>query len=99
MADGAQLSTSGTADAYHADIARSRRYRVIRSRDDFQFIVQRRKPTVVESVRWPWLALAYVRNKKAHPSILQRASLSIPAEDLAQLLRQLTAFALAEGAH
>ena len=75
---------SETADNYGRVIAASGRWRVIRCKDDIQFIVQRRQ---AGSAKWPWRAVADVAGVTALPAILQRRSIGIPADDLAALLR------------
>ncbi|MEL7303034.1 MAG: hypothetical protein AAGJ53_05010 [Pseudomonadota bacterium] len=88
MPDGAHLSRSETADTYAAVVASSGRFRVVRCKDDLQFIVQRRKYEGAGGGKWPWRALAYVLDAKALPDVLQRPSLGIPHETQADLARR-----------
>ncbi|RMD92993.1 MAG: hypothetical protein D6811_05850 [Alphaproteobacteria bacterium] len=75
-----------TSDRYARALATSGRWRVIRCKDDLQFIVQRRRGG---SRKWPWEAVAYVLSARALPPVLQRPSLGIPADDLARLTAAL----------
>jgi hypothetical protein len=77
-----------TADAYARALAVSGWWRIVRCRDDIQFIVQRRRGG---SRKWPWQAVAYVLSAKALPPVLHRASLGIPPDDLARLMDRLAA--------
>lgn len=74
---------SETADNYPHTLAMSGRWRIVRCKDDLQYIVQRREAT--GSGKWPWRAVAYVCDLAALPGVLQRRSLGIPAQDVARL--------------
>ena len=58
-----------TSDAYGGVIVLSGRWRVVRCRDDIQYIVQKRQAW---SDIHPWRALAYVFDATALPAVLQR---------------------------
>ena len=64
-----------TADDYCRVICRYDSYRIIRCRDEIQFILQRR---VGGRHKWPWRALAYVVCEAHLPAVLQRGSLDVP---------------------
>lgn len=72
-----------TGDAYSRVLAASGQWRVVRCKDDAQFIVQKRRGG---SGLWPWAGVAYVSNRTALPDVLRRPSLGIPADDLALLI-------------
>ncbi len=74
-----------TADDYDRVLAARGRWRVIRCRDDRQWIVQRR--AAARSRRWKAVAYIYARAALGHT--LQRPSVGIPPDDLAALLGQL----------
>ena len=73
-----------TADSYDGIIVKSGRYRIIRCKDDLQWIIQRRKGG--QRSKWPWTALAYIYNEDRLPSVLRRPTLRIPPEDTAVLM-------------
>ena len=75
-----------TSDDYGRVLALSGRWRVIRCKDDLQFIVQRRGGGAKAR---PWVAEAYILDPKALGPILHRASLGIPADDLDRLVAEL----------
>lgn len=76
-----------TADGYASTLVGSGRWRVIRCRDDLQFIVQKRAGRAKAR---PWQAVAYILNVSAFGPVLRRPGLGIPADDLARLLAGLT---------
>ena len=71
-----------TADGYARVLAASGRWRVVRCRDDLQFVVQKRAGRARAR---PWEALAYILDRKALGPALHRAALGIPAEHRAVL--------------
>ncbi len=75
-----------TDDGYPS-IARSGRWRIIRCRDDIQWIVQRdrRKGGSGRGLS-RWAGVAYVVNHRFLTSVISRHSLGIPRDDLAVLL-------------
>ena len=75
------------SDDDYPSIARSGRWRVIRCKDDIQWIVQRdrRKGGSGYALR-PWAGVAYVVNHRFLTSVISRPSLGIPRDDLAALL-------------
>ncbi len=75
-----------TADDYPS-IARSGRWRIIRCRDDIQWIVQRdeRRGPAGRAAR-PWRGVAYVASQRFLREVISRPSLGIPRDDLAALL-------------
>ncbi len=75
-----------TADDYPS-IARSGRWRIVRCRDDIQWIVQRdaRRGCAGRAQR-PWRGVAYVVNDRFLREVISRPSLGIPRDDLAVLL-------------
>lgn len=75
-----RAATSETSDCYRRVIVRSGHWRIIRCKDDLQFIVQRRQ---AGSAKFPWRACAYVVRETALPAVLQR--LSIPHQALTAL--------------
>ncbi len=89
----ARRRASETSDFYGHVVACSGRWRIIRCRDDIQFIIQSRQ---AGSAAFPWRAKAYVICDSALPAVLER--FSIPSRDLGALtagLRSRTA--LTEG--
>ncbi len=86
------MSHKETADDYDRVLIASGRYRIIRCKDDIQFIIQRRRPNGGPSGggEFPWKPLAYVMLKRELPMVLERPSLGIPAGDLAVLLAGLS---------
>ena len=72
-----------TSDAYERVLAASGGWRVIRCRDDIQFIIQKRRAGAAE---WPWKASAYIKNPTALPTVLQWPSMGIPTEDSASII-------------
>ena len=79
------MTRQETADDYKRVLAASSLWRVIRCRDDRQWIVQRR--AAARSRRWKAVAYIYARAALGHT--LQRPSLGLPADDRAALLGQL----------
>ncbi len=79
-------SNRESADGYPS-IARSGRWRVIRCKDDIQWILQRdrRRGSPRLDAR-PWVGVAYVKNERFLASVISRPSLKVPANDLAVLL-------------
>jgi len=77
-----------TADDYGHVLAASGRWRVIRCRDDVQFIAQKRQRG---EAPYPWRAVAYVLTARALAPVLHRPSLGIPADDAARLMAELMA--------
>lgn len=73
----------GEAEDDFPAVAACGRWRVVRSRDKTQFIVQARQ---AGSAKWPWRALAYVVNQSLLPGVLQRPSMGIPTGHLDRLL-------------
>ncbi len=71
----------------YPSIARSGRWRIIRCRDDIQWIVQRdeRRGSAGRAAR-PWRGVAYVANERFLREVISRPSLGIPRDDLAVLL-------------
>ena len=78
-----------TADDYPS-IARSGRWRIIRCKDNIQWIVQRdrRKGCAGRSPR-PWVGVAYVVNGRFLHSVISRPSMGVPQIDLIKLLEKL----------
>lgn len=76
-----------TGDDWPA-LAASGRWRVIRCRDDIQFIVQRKAAPGGER---PWRGVAYVVDPAALGVVLDRVSPGIPAADRAGIFRGLAA--------
>lgn len=77
-----RVSLHETADEYARVLAASGRWRVIRCRDDLQFIVQKRRGRTRAR---PWQAVAYVLSARALGPVLHRPSLCIPADDFDRL--------------
>ncbi len=75
------------SDDDYPSIARSGRWRIIRCRDDIQWIVQqdRRRGCAGRDLR-PWRGVAYVVNQRFLREVISRPSLGIPRDDLAALL-------------
>lgn len=70
------MSKKETANDYDNVVCEYDNYRIIRCKDDIQFIVQRK---VREEPHKAWAkALAYISNEKALLPVLQRPSLGIP---------------------
>ena len=75
-----------TADDYPS-IAQSGRWRVVRCRDDIQWIVQQdRRRGCCGRDKNPWRGKAYVVNERFLGTVISRPSLGIPPDDLAVLL-------------
>jgi len=77
-----------TAEDYAHMIAVIDRWRLVRCKDDLQFIVQERARG---AAKWPWRARAYVMNVTALPAALHRASLGIPPDAVAAMIHALSA--------
>jgi hypothetical protein len=75
-----------TADGYARVIASSGRWRVVRCRDDLQFIVQKRRRGTAPR---PWRAEAYVYDVSKLSAVLKRPSTGIPADYLAGIIAQM----------
>ncbi len=77
----------GESEDGYPSIARSGRWRIIRCRDDIQWILQqdRRKGCRGRDAN-PWRGKAYVANDRFLASVISRPSLGIPRDDLAALL-------------
>ncbi len=75
-----------TADDYPS-IARSGRWRIIRCKDNIQWIVQRdaRRGCAGRDLR-PWRGVAYVASERFLREVISRPSLGVPQRDLAALL-------------
>lgn len=80
------LSSQETANDYRHIIAENGSWRVIRCRDDAQFIVQYKAG---QARARPWEARGFVGSRKMLGPVLQRPSLGIPKTALAVLLDQL----------
>ncbi len=77
----------GESEDGYPSIARSGRWRIIRCRDDIQWIVQRderRGPG--GRAAYPWRGVAYIVNDRFLREVISRPSLGIPRDDLAALL-------------
>ncbi len=74
-------------DDEYPSLAWSGRWRVIRCRDDIQWIVQRdaRRGCAGRDLR-PWRGVAYVASDRFLREVISRPSLGIPRDDLAALL-------------
>jgi hypothetical protein len=75
-----------TSDDYGCVISSSGRWRVIRCKDDLQYIVQKRAGGARPR---PWEAKAYILNASALCPVLDRASMGIPPDDRARLTADL----------
>ena len=77
-------------DDEYPSIARSGRWRIIRCRDDIQWIVQRdeRRGPAGRALR-PWRGVAYVASDRFLREVISRPSLGVPANTLATLLAAL----------
>ena len=64
-----------TADDYCEVICRYDHFRIIRCKDDIQYILQRR---IGGRHKWPRRALAYIVCESSLPAVLQRGSLEVP---------------------
>lgn len=73
----------GEAEDDFLAVAACGRWRVVRSRDKTQFIIQVRQ---AGSAKWPWRALAYIVNESRLPAVLERRSLAIPTDHRDRLL-------------
>ncbi len=83
------MNARESADDYPS-IARSGRWRVIRCRDDIQWIVQRdRRKGGSGRALTPWAGVAYVLNDRFLTSVVSRPSLGVPDNTLATLLAAL----------
>ncbi len=79
-----------TSDDDYPSIARSGRWRVIRCKDDVQWIVQRdRRGGGSGRALRPWAGVAYVLNERFLTSVISRPSLGVPANTLSVLLAAL----------
>ncbi len=75
------------SDDEYPSIARSGRWRVIRCRDDIQWILQRdRRRGCPGRDLATWRGVAYVANDRFLASVISRPSLGVPQRDLAALL-------------
>ncbi len=75
------------SDDEYPSIARSGRWRIIRCRDDIQWIVQRdERRGSAGRAACPWRGVAYVANDRFLREVISRPSLGIPRDDLAVLL-------------
>lgn len=79
-------SSQETANDYRHIIAEHGAWRVIRCRDDAQFIVQYKAG---QARARPWEARGFVVSRKMLGPVLERRSLGIPTTALAVLLDQL----------
>lgn len=77
-----------TSEAYARVLATSGRWRVIRCKDDLQFVVQERARRAGSR---PWRAVAFIYAPSALGAVLHRPSLGIPADDLARFMAGLVA--------
>ncbi len=77
-------------DDDYPSIARSGRWRIIRCRDDIQWIVQRdrRRGCAGRDLR-PWRGVAYVASDRFLTSVTSRPSLGVPDDTLSVLLDAL----------
>ncbi len=78
------------SDDDYPSLARSGRWRIIRCRDDIQWIVQRdaRRGCAGRDLR-PWRGVAYVVNDRFLHSVISRPSMGVPQSDLIKLLEKL----------
>lgn len=77
-----------TADDYERTLATVGKWRVIRCRQDIQYIIQKRWG---RARPWTWVAVAYVHPATALGPVLHRRSLGIPDDERDQIIDALTA--------
>ena len=80
-----------TGDDYTRVLVRSSRWRVVRCKDNLQFIIQRRRGGTRPR---RWEAQAYVLDAKALGPVLHRRSLGIRSEDAAAISSGLFGYGL-----
>jgi len=84
------MSKSETADGYIGTIVQSGRFRVVRCKDDIQWIVQKdARAHGAGAKKRPWYGVAYILNKRFLPIVIERPSLGIPPVDIGNLVAGL----------
>ncbi len=79
-----------TADDYAGTLVEFGGWRIVRCKDDIQWIVQkdRRRGTPRFDAR-PWVAVAYLLDERFLAAVISRPSLGVPANTLSVLLAAL----------
>ncbi len=84
------MNARETADDYAGTLVEFGGWRIVRCKDDIQWIVQkdRRRGTPRFDAR-PWVAVAYLLDERFLAAVISRPSLGVPDNTLATLLAAL----------